>query len=97
MTNICEHFAGGDDFPAPRDVCEDCIEIGGEWVHLRQCLICLRTMCCDNSPNRHTTAHAHATGHPFIRTAEPGEDWRYCYPDDLIFFRTDHGWEAEAM
>lgn len=95
MTNICEHFQGGDDFPAPKDVCEPCVEIGDEWLHLRQCLICFRTSCCDNSPNRHTTAHAKETGHAFIRSAEPGEDWRYCYPDDLVFFRVDHGWEAE--
>lgn len=65
------------------DGCEDCLRIGAEWVHLRLCLSCGHVGCCDNSPNRHATAHYHETGHPLIRSAEPGEEWGYCYPDDL--------------
>ena len=65
------------------DGCEDCLRIGAEWVHLRLCLSCGHVGCCDNSPNRHATAHHHETSHPLIRSAEPGEEWGYCYPDDL--------------
>jgi uncharacterized UBP type Zn finger protein len=69
--------------PAGR-VCEDCIEAGGEWVHLRTCQECGRTLCCDDSPNRHATTHARSTHHPVIASAEPGERWLYCYPDDAF-------------
>ena len=65
------------------DGCEDCLRIGAEWVHLRLCLSCGHVGCCDNSPNRHATAHYQETSHPLIRSAEPGEEWGYCYPDDL--------------
>ncbi len=70
--------------PAKRHVCEECIEIGGKWVHLRTCQQCGKTLCCDNSPNKHATTHAHATDHPVIASAEPGERWLYCYPDDAF-------------
>lgn len=65
-------------------VCEECVKIGGEWVHLRTCQTCSATLCCDNSPNRHATEHAHITAHPVIASAEPGERWLYCYPDDAF-------------
>jgi uncharacterized UBP type Zn finger protein len=65
------------------DGCEDCLRIGAEWVHLRLCLSCGHVGCCDNSPNRHATAHHREADHPLIRSAEPGEEWGYCYPDDL--------------
>lgn len=64
--------------------CEDCLLIGAEWVHLRMCLSCGHVGCCDDSPNRHATAHFGATAHPLIQSAEPGENWMYCYPDDLF-------------
>jgi hypothetical protein len=64
--------------------CEECIKIGATWVHLRTCQECGGTRCCDSSPNRHATKHAHATGHPVIASAEPGERWLYCYPDDTF-------------
>ena len=67
-----------------RQVCEECSENGGTWVHLRTCQQCGVTLCCDDSPNRHATAHAKATGHPVIASAEPGERWLYCYPDDKL-------------
>lgn len=69
---------------AVRRVCEDCIEAGGRWVHLRTCQSCGRTLCCDDSPNTHATKHARATHHPVIASAEPGERWLYCYPDDAF-------------
>jgi hypothetical protein len=49
------------------------------------CQQCGHIGCCDNSPNRHATAHHHETGHPLIRSAEPGEDWSWCYVDELFF------------
>jgi uncharacterized UBP type Zn finger protein len=63
--------------------CEDCLAMGGEWLHLRICLECGKVGCCDDSPNRHASAHAHASGHPLIRSLEPGEDWSWCYVDDV--------------
>jgi hypothetical protein len=65
-----------------RRVCEECVKIGALWVHLRTCQDCGTTLCCDSSPNRHASRHAHASGHPVIASAEIGERWLYCYPDD---------------
>jgi uncharacterized UBP type Zn finger protein len=65
--------------------CEDCLRIRARWVHLRLCTECGQIGCCDSSPNRHATAHFHATGHPVIRSAEPGEDWFWCYRDEVAF------------
>ena len=64
--------------------CEDCLRIGGKWVHLRMCQTCGQIGCCDNSPGKHATAHNHETGHPIIRSVEPGETWSWCYPDELM-------------
>lgn len=65
--------------------CEDCLRTGTRWVHLRMCQICGGVRCCDNSPERHATAHFHASGHPIIRSVEPGERWSWCYVDELMF------------
>jgi hypothetical protein len=64
---------------------EDCLRTGGKWLHLRICLTCGHVACCDDSPNRHVTAHAHAESHPIIRSLEPGEDWSWCYVDEVAF------------
>jgi hypothetical protein len=69
---------------ARRYECDECVKIGSDWVHLRTCQECGGTYCCDSSPNRHATKHAKATGHPVIASAEPGERWVYCYPDDAF-------------
>lgn len=70
--------------------CVDCLAMAREdWVHLRLCEACGHVGCCDQSPMRHATAHAHGTDHPLIRSYEPGEDWFYCYPDDLFFELAD--------
>ena len=69
---------------AKRHECEECIKIGASWVHLRTCQQCGVTLCCDSSPNRHATKHARASGHPVIASAEPGERWLYCYPDEAF-------------
>jgi uncharacterized UBP type Zn finger protein len=63
--------------------CEDCLASGGKWLHLRICLSCGHVGCCDDSPNRHATAHHHATSHPIIRSLEPGEEWSWCYVDEV--------------
>jgi hypothetical protein len=68
--------------------CEDCLKMGGRWLHLRLCQECGHVGCCDSSPNRHATAHHHATGHPIIRSIEPGEDWSWCYLDEVAFTLT---------
>ena len=67
------------------DGCEDCLKIGDEWVHLRICLVCGCVSCCDSSKNQHATKHYHKTGHPLIKSLEPGEDWAWCYIDELMF------------
>ena len=67
---------------AKRRECEECVKIGSEWVHLRTCQTCGSTLCCDNSPNRHATAHFRATNHAIISSAEPGETWCWCYVDE---------------
>jgi hypothetical protein len=83
----CSHLDAVTIVDAPAEVagCADCLKIGGRWVHLRMCQSCGHIGCCDSSPNRHATAHHHGTGHPIIRSVEPGEDWSWCYPDQLMF------------
>ena len=63
--------------------CEDCLATGGVWLHLRICLACGHVGCCDDSPNRHATAHAHDRQHPIVRSLEPGETWCWCYVDEI--------------
>jgi hypothetical protein len=71
--------------PAEVAGCEDCLAIGGRWLHLRVCRTCGRVGCCDSSPNRHATKHAHAQSHPIVTSVQPGETWSYCYLDDAMF------------
>ncbi len=66
------------------DGCEECLAMGSAWVHLRLCLDCGHVGCCDNSINRHATKHFRSTTHPVIRSFEPGEDWGWCYVDELM-------------
>ena len=65
--------------------CEECLATGGQWVHLRMCQTCGHVGCCDSSPGRHATAHFRSTAHPLIRSFEPGEDWFWCYVDEVMF------------
>lgn len=76
------------DLPEPPLSCEDCVREGSHWMHLRMCLQCGKVGCCDNSPKRHATAHFHETGHPLIRSAEPFEEWLWCYVDELPIFES---------
>lgn len=66
----------------PPPGCEDCLKIGGAWVHLRICLTCGHQACCDSSPNRHATAHFKASKHPIVTSGEVGETWAWCYADE---------------
>ncbi|GAA4978267.1 UBP-type zinc finger domain-containing protein [Kineococcus glutinatus] len=86
MSAPCSHVGTIDPAAAPgADGCEDCLRSGGRWVHLRMCSACGHVGCCDSSPNKHATAHHHGTGHPLIRSFEPGEGWYWCYPDAVAF------------
>ena len=81
----CEHIKEMRKVTPSADGCEDCLKIGGRWVHLRMCETCGHVGCCDQSPNRHATKHYHATQHPIVKSVEPGEEWGYCYPDDVFY------------
>ena len=91
---VCTHLDQVHVTQLPESVpgCEDCLPMGGEWLHLRICLECGHVGCCDDSPHRHATAHANATDHPIIRSLEPGEEWSWCYVDQLAMLIPDvHG------
>jgi hypothetical protein len=82
-TRPCTHLDAVTTVTPPKlRECDECVKTGSRWVHLRTCQECGTTLCCDNSPNRHATAHARTSGHPVIASAQPGERWLYCYPDD---------------
>ena len=83
IPGACAHIASLKTVaPAKRRECEECVKTGSEGVHLRTCQTCGGTRCCDSSPHRHASQHAKGSGHPVIASAEPGENWLYCYPDD---------------
>lgn len=65
--------------------CEECLKVGGSWVHLRMCQECGKVGCCDDSPNQHASKHFAADAHPVIRSIEPGEDWSWCFVDEVAF------------
>lgn len=79
----CSHLDLIQDVTPSGKGCEDCLEIGAWWVHLRLCLTCGRVGCCDSSPNRHATKHFQAIGHPIVRSFEPGERWIWCFVDQV--------------
>lgn len=82
---MCEHLTeAGDPEARTPEGCEECLAAGGRWVHLRRCLSCGHVGCCDSSPGKHATAHFRATGHPVVRSYEPGEIWRWCYADSQM-------------
>ncbi len=85
MAQTCTHLDQIQN-PAPNtpDGCEECLETGDSWVHLRLCETCGHVGCCDSSKNKHATKHFNQTNHPIIKSFEPGEDWGWCYPDELM-------------
>ena len=81
----CAHIEAITDIKQPeRRECSECVRLGARWLHLRTCQQCGVTLCCDSSPNRHASAHARATDHPVIASAERGERWLFCFPDDAF-------------
>ena len=80
----CSHTEQIRPVPAQSEGCAECLAIGSSWVHLRKCLSCGHVGCCDSSRNRHATKHFRATAHPIVASHEPGEDWAWCYVDELI-------------
>jgi hypothetical protein len=85
MASACPHIDAIKTIKhAKKRECEECVKIGSGWVHLRTCQTCGVTLCCDSSPNRHASKHARAAGHPVVVSAEPGEQWLYCFVDDAF-------------
>lgn len=83
---VCEHLDQIREVtPSSYEGCPECLASGGRWVHLRLCLSCGKVGCCDSSPNRHASRHAAADGHPLASSFEPGEEWTYCYLDEVAF------------
>ncbi len=84
-TDTCAHLQAVTTILGPkRRECEECVKVGSTWVHLRTCQTDGGTHCCDSSPMRHASKHAAASHDPVVASAEPGERWLYCYPDDLM-------------
>jgi uncharacterized UBP type Zn finger protein len=81
----CSHIDAIKNVQIARNLeCEECVKTGSKWIHLRTCQTCGATLCCDSSPNKHASKHAHDSGHPVVASAEPNERWLYCYPDKLM-------------
>ncbi len=89
MAEACTHLDQIQTTETKKRGCEDCLKIGGQWVHLRLCLICGHVGYCDSSKNRHATKHFHATRHPLVRSIEPGESWVWCYVDEDMVTELD--------
>jgi uncharacterized UBP type Zn finger protein len=79
----CTHISEIQDVIPSADGCEKCLELGDSWVSLRLCLTCGHVGCCDDSKNKHASRHHHETQHPLIVSYELGEDWLWCYVDDV--------------
>lgn len=90
MSAICSHLDTIEVTVLPDEIagCEDCLVSGSTWVHLRMCMTCGHVGCCDQSPNRHARAHFHTASHPIARSAEPGEEWSWCFVDEVAFVLT---------
>jgi len=84
MTTSCTHRDQIREVSPSAEGCEECLAMGDSWVHLRLCRICGHVGCCDSSKNRHATRHFHATGHPIMRSFEQGEEWSWCYIDEVV-------------
>jgi uncharacterized UBP type Zn finger protein len=90
VTAVCTHTDRIEIVELPEHIagCEDCLAIGARWVHLRMCMTCGKIGCCDSSPNKHASKHAHEVNHPILRSAEPGEEWSWCVIDEVAFIVT---------
>lgn len=83
MATRCAHTNQIKVTKTDKHVCEDCVKTGDTWVHLRMCLDCGHVGCCDSSKNKHATKHFHQSKHPLMRSVEPGEQWVWCYVDQI--------------
>jgi len=84
MAAECTHFDQIKITTTDKHVCEDCIKTGDTWVHLRRCVECGHVGCCDSSKNKHATKHFRKTRHPIMRSNERGENWGWCYVDEVM-------------
>ena len=80
----CTHLDLARDVIPQTDGCEECLKTGDDWIHLRMCLTCGHVGCCDSSKNKHARKHYHASRHPLVQSIEPGEDWVWCYIDQVM-------------
>ncbi len=87
MAAVCSHLDQVEYLELPDEIagCVECLKTGDRWVHLRMCQVCGKIGCCDSSPNRHASKHYAEVGHPIMRSAQPGEDWSFCFADELTF------------
>lgn len=85
MNQRCSHIEEIKPVEPHSNGCEECLKTGSAWVHLRLCEECGHVGCCDSSPNKHATKHFHSTLHPIVKSFEPGEDWGWCYVDEVFF------------
>jgi uncharacterized UBP type Zn finger protein len=85
VNKTCAHVEDLQDVTPSGNGCEECMKMGDTWVHLRLCETCGHVGCCDNSKNKHATKHYHNTSHPIIKSFEPGEDWGFCYVDEIYY------------
>ncbi|MFN8581096.1 MAG: UBP-type zinc finger domain-containing protein [Gemmatimonadaceae bacterium] len=84
LTQTCSHIGSVAEVPPSSRVCDECVALGDRWVHLRACLSCGHVGCCDSSKNKHATRHFRSSGHPLVRSLEPGETWIWCYADEIV-------------
>ena len=86
MDEFCTHLDQVLDVEPGTEGCAECMAAGARWVHLRMCVTCGHVGCCDQSPGKHATAHFRDSDHPIIQSFEPGEDWWWCYVDEVDFY-----------
>ncbi len=84
MATKCKHLDQVKITTTDKHVCEECVKTGDTWVHLRMCMSCGKVGCCDSSKNKHATRHFKESGHPVMRSVQPGENWVWCYVDEVI-------------
>ena len=80
----CTHLDQAQDVMPRTHGCEECLKMGDDWIHLRMCLTCGHVGCCDSSKNKHARQHFHSIHHPLVQSIEPGEDWAWCYVDQIM-------------
>ncbi len=88
--NQCSHLDHIHDVTPSAQGCEECLKMGEKWVHLRICMECGHVGCCNSSKNKHASKHFHETGHPVMKSFEKGEDWMWCFVDEVYVFPNSH-------